>query len=268
MPNLKEIEKGLNSNLGCECLAAAKACKNMRISEGKILNWIDAKRWPWRLAAIYACFNKQEVNLSVVEKGILDRDYDVQDLAAELCCTLAISSDVILEWSGSKDWRLRRAAMCACTREEYVKTTSVIDKGLQDGNSEVAIAAAKACEGAKVSFEKITRWARSRLWSERLAAIYACEGRNDIYPLEIVEKRLTDGDKLVSSTAIKACKGISMPRRKIIGWANSEIWQKRAAAMMATIGRIDIPEKIVTDGLKDKCEKVRDYAREADQTEI
>ena len=70
MPNLKEIEKGLNSNLGCECLAAAKACKNMRISEGKILNWIDAKRWPWRLAAIYACFNKQEMDLSVVEKGI------------------------------------------------------------------------------------------------------------------------------------------------------------------------------------------------------
>ena len=268
MINLNDIEQKLESSLNSERLIAAEACKKINVPESKIRKWINMESWSWRLAAIYACFNKEVVDLEILNKGILDKDYGVQDAAAELCCILTIPTEVISEWIESNDWRLRRAAMCTCTGERYSDIEKLLDFGLADACSDVIVAAAKACKGAGVPFIKIREWAKSKLWPERLAAIYSCIGRVDIYPLETIEKRLTDCDKLVSFTAIESCRGIPAPRAKIINWAKSDLWQKRAAAMAAAIGRSDVPEEVIESGTKDKNDRVRKYAYEADQTGI
>lgn len=269
MTSLQEIEKQLNSHLNCECLAAAEACKNIRVPKQKIHTWIKAKKWPWRLAAVYACFNTGEVDFEIIERGAEDRDYEVQDAVAELCrnVSLCIPVEKIATWMKSENENLRRAAMYACDWQKYSVTCEVLKLGLNDRNGEVAIAAAKACQGADVPFEQILSWAESPSWAERLASIYACMGRKDFYPLDILEKKITDSDNLVHCTAIEAYTRAPISAHKISSWAKSEIWQKRAAAMMASIGRVDVPEEIITKGLKDREHKVRKYAgKAADQT--
>ena len=87
----------------------------------------------------------------------------------------------------------------------------IIERGLKDSDWRVRSAAMNACSGREVPLEIIERWLKDSDCDVRSAAMNACSGRE--VPLEIIERGLKDSDCDVRSAAMNACRinGVDIP---------------------------------------------------------
>ena len=93
----------------------------------------------------------------------------------------------------------------------------------------------------ELPLDVIERWLKDENCDVRVAAMNACQGREDI-PLNVIERGLKDENWYVRAAAMNACQGRgNIPLDVIERWFKDEDCYVRAAAMNACQGREDIP---------------------------
>jgi HEAT repeat protein len=120
-----------------------------------------------------------------------------------------IPVEVIERGLQDSNWRVRVAAMNACQSRDI--PVEVIERGLQDSDWRVREAAMNACQSRDIPVEVIERGLQDSNWRVREAAMNACQGKD--IPVEVIERLLQDSDYDVRAAAINACriKGIGIP---------------------------------------------------------
>ena len=219
-----------------------------------IRRWAKNADWRIRQAAMLVCKGRQDVPLSIIKKGVHDRNCGVRSVAPEACeGRVDIPVKTIMKWAENKDWHIRRAAMLACKGRQDVPL-EVIEQRLYDEVYHVHVVAAEACEGRNdIPVETIWKWALDKGYyaANRQAAMLACKGRQDI-PLETINAVAKACERQDDFTSVETIKQ----------WAQHKNWRIRRGAMYACEDRQDVPLEIIKQGLHDDHADVRDAAIE------
>ena len=130
--------------------------------------------------------SKKMIPLDVIQTGLKDPDWRVRTAAMNACSGREVPLDVIQTWLKDPDWRVRTAAMNACSGREV--PLDVIQTGLKDGDPDVRQAAMNACQGREVPLEVIQTGLKDPDCDVRTAAMKMAKDRSaDIPPYRSIE---------------------------------------------------------------------------------
>ncbi len=219
---LEVIEKCFRSQNTKIAIEAARACENKAIPEAIIKEWRESDELAKKIAAIYATIGKEPpVGMpgvfpnAIWPAKILNTETG-RDAVYKSFMRYPGPCSVLLEYWYYRTYSKSKAAGPLLIEIAAKKKGNVglIREGMKNFDYATQKAAAKSFTGKNISLKSIEKLHNSNRFTERMAAMYAAAGREDV-PAEWIESNFTAAKDIAAAARFAAAKSGFPPYRTI-----------------------------------------------------